>query len=87
MSGPRLSGSKTARRHTPSWYTVTLYDVGGPTAPISELSGTVLIKASPVPLHKVGTTQPATSRSLRGPGRRVQRLTHTTVRELFGVAI
>ena len=82
-----MCGSKTARRHSPSWYTVTLYDVGRPTAPISELSGTVLIKASPAPLHKVGAAQPATSRSLRGPDRRVQRLTHTTVRGLFGVVI
>ena len=41
--------------------TVTLYEVGRPTAPISELSGTVLISTWPtLPLHKV-------SRSLRAP--------------------
>ena len=49
----RMCGSKTAGLHNSSWYTVTLYDVGRPTAPVSELSGTVLIKASAAPLHKV----------------------------------
>ena len=48
-----MCGSKTAGLHNSSWYTVTLYDVGRPTAPVSELSGTVLIKASAAPLHKV----------------------------------
>lgn len=71
----RMCGSKTVGLHTSSWYTVTLYDVGRPTPPVSELSGTVLIKASAAPLHKVGRH----SRPLRGPDRRVQLLSHTTV--------